>query len=53
MKINSAKYEKTYIRDNIEERKEDAKLRTKFRRSWGDERHHNCLLLIDVNLLNN
>ena len=51
-KISSAKYEKTHIRDNIEERKEEAKLRTKFRRSWGDERHHNCLLLIDVNLFN-
>ena len=49
-KISKAKYEKNHIRFNAEERKEQAKLRTKFRRSWGDERTQNCLLLIDVNL---
>ena len=49
-KISKAKYEKNHIRFNAEERKEQAKLRTKFRRSWGDERHHNCLLLIDIDL---
>lgn len=41
------KAEIKYYEINKEEKKRDSSRRVKYKRSWGDERFHNCLLKID------